>query len=135
MKSFCAGTLFAEMQKKWVSLIYIRDARMANTIMTPIRSVPTPDMTRFRLRHQVAFWKALSLAGPMFWANCCSRSAWLDVGVAALFGSRGRGRNEAIIHAAFLISTDVHADGRRAGASNLLRGQRNPKQKSRICLF
>ena len=87
----------------------MRDARMANAMMTPIRSVPTPDMTRFRLRHQVAFWKALSSTGPTDWANCCSKSAWLEVeAVAMWFGLRGRGRNEAIIHAIFLISTFVH---------------------------
>jgi hypothetical protein len=85
--------------------LHIRDARMANATMTPIRSVPTPDMTRLRLRHQVAFWKDLSSAGPMAWANCCSRSAWLALGVATAFGSRGNERNEAIIQAGVLIST------------------------------
>lgn len=92
----------------------IRDARMANATMTPIRSVPTPDMTRLRLRHQVAFWKDLSSAGPIAWANCCSKSAWLTVGVPTVLGSRGKGRNEAIIQAG---------------------GKINPMQKSRICLF
>jgi hypothetical protein len=86
----------------------IRDARMANATMTPIRSVPTPDMTRLRLRHQVAFWKDLSSAGPMAWANCCSKSAWLTVGVPTVLGSRGKGRNEAIIQAVVLISKSLH---------------------------
>lgn len=90
---------------------YMRDARMASATMTPIRSVPTPDMTRLRLRHQVAFWKDLSSAGPIAWANCCSKSAWLAVGVPTAFGSRGRGRNAAIIQAVFLISTCLHSYG------------------------
>jgi hypothetical protein len=34
---------------------YMRDARMANAMMTPINRVPTPDITRLRLRHHVAF--------------------------------------------------------------------------------
>jgi hypothetical protein len=47
----------------------------------------------------------------MAWANCCSRSAWLTVGVPTRFGSRGKGRNEAIIQAVFLISTLLYAYG------------------------
>jgi hypothetical protein len=50
----------------------------------------------------------LSSAGPMAWANCCSKSAWLTVGVPTVLGSRGKGRNEAIIQAVVLISKSLH---------------------------
>ena len=71
------------------------------------RSVPIPDIMRFRFRHHVAFWKALSSTAPIFRANCCSRSVWLCA--SARLGSSGRGRKDAIIHADFRISTNIHA--------------------------
>ena len=110
------------------------DARTARAMMTPTNSVPTPAMTRLRLRHQVAFWKALSSAGATACANCCSTSAWLGVGVSTWLGSKGNGRKAAIIHAGFPISFGLHAhDGGRG--RHLPGGNRNPRQKSRICLF
>lgn len=81
--------------------------------MTPISKVPTPVITRLTLRHQCAFWKALSSIAPRLRANCCSRSVWLRASARA--GSRGRGRKDAIGHAECYIRTCLHAHESRPG--------------------
>jgi hypothetical protein len=74
-------------------------------------SVPIPDITRLRLRHHVAFWNALSSTAPKFRANCCSRSVWLRASPS--FGSSGKGRKDASIHADMRVSifTFMHGVG------------------------
>jgi hypothetical protein len=125
------------MANAMITPIYIKSVHMINVkgcCCELTRRVPIPDIMRFRLRHHVAFWKALSSIAPMFRANCCSRSVWLCA--ASWLGSSGRGRKDAIIHADIEISICIHAhDAERSRGGDLPMGKMKPMQKSKIWRF